>query len=91
LTRATINGRRQIVVGDTTTHGGQVISGSPSSTWSNAGIPIARKGDKVTCPKCDPHIFVIAEGCEQSLDFGAPIALEGHVTSCGAVLIAKPA
>jgi len=43
----------------------------------------------VTCPKCEPHIFEIAEGCNDSLDFGAPVALEGHKTTCGAVLIAQ--
>ncbi|MDR5736936.1 MULTISPECIES: PAAR domain-containing protein [unclassified Caballeronia] len=89
MERATMNGRAQIVVGDTTSHGGKVVSGSPSSTWSRAEIPIARKGDKVTCPQCDPHVFTIAEGCEDSLDFGEPIPLEGHKTTCGAVLIAQ--
>ncbi len=87
--RATISGRAQIVVGDTTSHGGKVISGSPSSTWSREKLPIARKGDKVTCPKCPPHAFEIAEGCADSMDFGAPVALEGHKTTCGAVLIAR--
>ncbi|CAB3726100.1 PAAR domain-containing protein [Trinickia soli] len=89
MTRATVGGKAQIVVGDTTSHGGQVVSGSPSSTWSRAEIPIVRKGDKVTCPKCEPHIFEIAEGCDGSLDFGAPVALEGHKTTCGAILIAE--
>ena len=89
MTRATVGGKAQIVVGDTTSHGGQVISGSPSSTWGRGEIPIARKGDKVACPKCEPHIFEIAEGCNDSLDFGAPVALEGHKTTCGAVLIAQ--
>lgn len=87
--RATVGGKAQIVVGDTTSHGGRVMSGSPSSTWSRARIPIARKGDKVTCPQCEPHIFEIAEGSPDSQDFGAPIALEGHKTTCGAVLIAQ--
>ncbi|WP_415768181.1 PAAR domain-containing protein [Paraburkholderia sp. J69-1] len=36
-----------------------------------------------------PHLFEIVEGCEVSLDFGVPVALEGHKTSCGAVLIAE--
>lgn len=91
MTRATVAGKAQIVVGDTTSHGGKVISGSPWSTWSAAEIPLARKGDKVTCPQCDPHLFEIAEGFADSLDFGAPVALEGHKTTCGATLIAQPA
>ncbi|KVK92937.1 hypothetical protein WJ47_20770 [Burkholderia ubonensis] len=87
--RATVGGKAQIVVGDATSHGGRVISGSPSSTWGREEIPIARKGDKVTCPICEPHVFEIAEGCDDSVDFGAPVALEGHKTSCGAVLLAQ--
>ncbi|KWF17235.1 hypothetical protein WL84_05535 [Burkholderia cenocepacia] len=87
--RATVGGKAQIVVGDTTSHGGRVISGSPSSTWGRDAIPIARKGDKVTCPICAPHVFEIAGGCSISLDFGAPVALEGHTTTCGAVLLAE--
>ncbi|WP_310633313.1 PAAR domain-containing protein [Paraburkholderia sp.] len=88
MERATVGGKALIVVGDTTSHGGSVVSGSPSSTWGRDEIPIARKGDRVTCPKCAPHIFEIAEGCDDSLDFGAPVALEGHRTTCGASLIA---
>ncbi|KVC78077.1 PAAR domain-containing protein [Burkholderia ubonensis] len=87
--RATVGGKAQIVVGDVTSHGGRVISGSPSSTWGREEIPIARKGDKVTCPICEPHVFEIAEGCDDSVDFGAPVALEGHKTTCGAVLLAQ--
>ncbi|WP_239667145.1 PAAR domain-containing protein [Burkholderia cenocepacia] len=43
----------------------------------------------MTCPICAPHVFEIAEGCSISLDFGAPVALEGHTTTCGAVLLAE--
>ncbi|WP_081072153.1 PAAR domain-containing protein [Burkholderia cepacia] len=60
------------------------------STWGREKFPIARKGDKVTCPVCAPHVFEIAEGCANSLDFGAPVTLEGHATTCGAVLLAQP-
>jgi uncharacterized Zn-binding protein involved in type VI secretion len=88
--RASLHGKLQILVGDTTTHGGKVISGSPSSTWGAANIPIARKGDKVTCPQCSPHLFEIAEGLEGCDDLGQPMAVEGHKTTCGAVLIAQP-
>jgi len=89
MIRVTVGGKVQIVVGDTTSHGGRVVSGSPSSTWGGGEIPLARKGDKVTCPRCEPHIFEIAEGCDDSQDFGAPVALEGHKTTCGAVLVAQ--
>ncbi|MBB3256008.1 putative Zn-binding protein involved in type VI secretion [Paraburkholderia bannensis] len=91
MQRAKLLGKAQIVVGDTTSHGGRVISGSPSSTWSAANIPIARKGDQVTCPLCAPHLFEIAEGLEGCEDFGQLMAIEGHKTTCGAILIARPA
>ncbi|EEB9696278.1 PAAR domain-containing protein [Salmonella enterica subsp. enterica] len=35
-------------IGDKTTHGGAVISGSATMIFGNIGV--ARKGDKVTCP-----------------------------------------
>jgi uncharacterized Zn-binding protein involved in type VI secretion len=87
--RTNIFGKSQIIRGDKTSHGGVVISGSPTSDWH--GIPIARKGDRVYCPICPPHNFVIAEGLEQCSDHGLPWALEGHKTTCGAVLIAQTA
>jgi uncharacterized Zn-binding protein involved in type VI secretion len=87
MSRSIRNGRKQIVLGDMTSHGGVVITASPCSTWN--GILIARKGDTVTCPLCPPHIFVIAEGWDGCLDFGIPVALEGHKTLCGAALIAS--
>ncbi|MDR3159642.1 MAG: PAAR domain-containing protein, partial [Zoogloeaceae bacterium] len=80
-------GKRQILVGDATTHGGVVVTGSPF--FDEDGIPVARKGDTVTCPLCEPHVFVIAEGMENCLDHGLPIAVEGHKTTCGAKLIAS--
>lgn len=91
MKRATVNGKAKIVVGDRTSHGGRVISGSPLSTWGRDALPIARKGDTVTCPQCEPHTFEIEDGCDNSLDFGAPVALEGHRTTCGAILIAEQA
>ncbi|MDR2853585.1 MAG: PAAR domain-containing protein [Burkholderiaceae bacterium] len=87
--RANIFGKSQIILGDMTSHGGVVISGSSTSDWH--GIPIARKGDRVYCPQCPPHTFVIAEGLEHCTDHGLPWALEGHKTTCGAVLMAQTA
>jgi len=43
----------------------------------------------VTCPRCEPHVFVIAERLENCQDRGVPVAVEGHVTTCGAKLIAS--
>jgi uncharacterized Zn-binding protein involved in type VI secretion len=91
MTRATFNAKAQILLGDTTTHGGVVISGSPTNSWN--GIPVARQGDQVICPLCSPHIFVITEGLPQQTDTAAklPLAVEGHLTGCGATLMAVAA
>lgn len=76
--------RRIILVGDPTSHGGEVITGS--STGSVAGKPIARLGDEVSCP--NHGVNKIIEG-EASYDIdGVPVALEGHRTECGSTLIA---
>lgn len=90
-TRPTYNGLAQIVVGDTTSHGGVVISGSPTTVWGPSGLPIARVGDQVTCPMCKPHVFKIVEGQSMFTDNHMAIALHGHKIGCGATLIAKPA
>lgn len=74
-----------ITVGATTTHGGEVMSGSPHST--NNGKPISRKGDKVVCKKCR-KLTTILTGDPSFVVDGAPIARAGDVTSCGAKLIA---
>ncbi|MBN3788747.1 PAAR domain-containing protein [Burkholderia sp. Ac-20353] len=87
--RTNLSGRAQCVVGDMTSHGGVVVSGSPFHTWN--GSPIARLGDTVTCPKCPPHIFKIAEGMADCIDNTLPMAAERHRTTCGAELIARTA
>ncbi|MEJ8810702.1 PAAR domain-containing protein [Variovorax ureilyticus] len=75
--------RRVILVGDTTTHGGKVISGAANNTVHDR--PIARLLDEVDCPL--HGVNKIIEG-EASYDIGGrPVALEGHRTECGSVLI----
>lgn len=82
--------RKIIVVGDPTSHGGKVISGS--SCYTIAGKGIARKGDKVDCPEKyadgSPHgVNEIVEGEALMPIDGIPVALEGHKTVCGCQLI----
>lgn len=74
-----------IVLGDKTSHKGTVISASPSS--GSHGKPIARMGDKVSCPLCG-GIFPINEGDASLIDEGKPVAYHGCKVSCGATLIA---
>ncbi|MEF7612882.1 PAAR domain-containing protein [Aquincola sp. MAHUQ-54] len=73
-------------IGDTTSHGGRVVSGSPHSRI--LGRPVARLGDTVTCPRCRPHRFAIVEGSETHRVDGRPVARDGDRAACGAVLIA---
>lgn len=91
MTRMDIDGRSIILMGDATTHNGVVIQGSPSCFVD--GIPVVRKGDKVYCPKCSPNIFEVTQGLANVTDTEAmlPRAVEGHLSSCGAALIARSA
>lgn len=74
-----------IRLGDPTTHGGTVVSASPTMIIN--GKPVARLGDQVTCPLPGHGIVSIVEGDSNWLVDGRSVALEGHKTSCGASLI----
>lgn len=78
--------RAIICVGDKTTHGGVVLEGDPIVKIE--GRPVARKGDKVSCPMCK-GIYVIVEGDENLQVNGRAMALEQMRTSCGARLISN--
>ena len=77
---ASVKGRRVIVVGDKTTTGGTVISGATNAVYRQ--VQQARKGDKVYCPQCNEIGFIV-EGCNELLNAGIPVALHGHIVSCG--------
>lgn len=74
-----------IRLGDPTDHGGKVIEIS-AQQFTVEDIPVARKGDKCSCPHQGHDNCVIAEGDENFKIDGIPVAFEGHKTSCGAVL-----
>lgn len=77
--------RKIIVLGDSTDHGGTVISGSASKTID--GKPIARLGDNVQCPLPGHGVNPIVEGDPNCTIDGVPVALEGHKSACGCLLI----
>ena len=77
--------KRVIRLGDPMSHGGTVVSASPTTIIN--GKPVARLGDEVTCPKPGHGTVTIVEGDPAWLVDGRPVALEGHKTSCGASLI----
>lgn len=78
--------KRVIRLGDPTSHGGTVVSAS--SVVIINGKRVARIGDSVTCPIPGHGVVTIVEGDSGWTDNGRPIALQGHKTSCGALLIA---
>lgn len=85
-----MHNNRIIKVGDLTDHHGVVISGD--SKRRLMGKPVARKGDMVDCPNKYPDgrphgVHPIVEGSDSLKLNGVPVALEGHRTECGCLLI----
>jgi uncharacterized Zn-binding protein involved in type VI secretion len=80
----TIEGEKVIVLGDTTTHGGQVITAAETVFYLDRQV--ARVGDQVTCPKCK-GVHTIASGAPKAYALGMQIARNGDMISCGARLI----
>jgi uncharacterized Zn-binding protein involved in type VI secretion len=76
-----------IRVGDATSHGGQVITGS--AIGKVMGRQVARQGDQCVCPMQGHQNCVIAEGDPSFVVDGKPAAFDGHKTSCGATLISS--
>lgn len=72
-----------IRLGDTSTHGGFVIT-SASKSYAEGAL-IARIGDTLLCPIHGPSSIV--EGSPNSLCEGSQIARQGDATDCGAALI----
>lgn len=80
--------RAFIVVGDTTDHGGVVVTGSPATDID--GKPVARVGDIVRCPKHGRNgETFIATGDPTCIIDGQSAARHGDKTSCGAILISS--
>lgn len=74
-----------IRLGDPTSHGGYVTSATSGTALF--GKQAACLGDAVSCPKPGHSNCTIIEGDPGWCINGRPVALEGHQTSCGAVLI----
>ncbi|HIH2744864.1 TPA: PAAR domain-containing protein [Burkholderia lata] len=84
-------GKRAIIrEGDTTSHGGRVLAGTPTATID--GKAIAGVGHEVLCPLCK-GVFVITPDLlgrrYPHRVHGRDTAVEGMRTTCGAVLIAS--
>jgi uncharacterized Zn-binding protein involved in type VI secretion len=74
-----------VLEGDSTSHGGRVISGS--DRIKVRGRRAARKGDLVSCPLHGDNEIV--EGSDRMKEGDIPFALDGHRARCGCVLIAS--
>jgi uncharacterized Zn-binding protein involved in type VI secretion len=79
--------RNVIRLGDPTSHGGKVVSVS-AMHFTVGGIPVARVGDKCSCPIKGHDNCTIAEGDPHHVIDGIAVAHEGHKTTCGATLTA---
>ncbi|MNG14668.1 PAAR motif protein [compost metagenome] len=76
-----------IRIGDKTTGGGTVLSGSVDMIFR--GLGAARQGDLVDCPVSGHGRTVIAEGHPVFRDNGVPVAFHGHRCACGCALISS--
>lgn len=74
--------------GDTTSHGG-AVQFAPLSPNDHCCQPLACVGDVCTCPVPGHTQCVIVEGDPHWSINGRAVALHGHRTSCGAMLIAS--
>jgi uncharacterized Zn-binding protein involved in type VI secretion len=77
--------RSVIRLGDPTSHGGVVVSAT--GNFSIMDRQVARQGDLCICPRRGHGNCVIVQGDPDWTIGGRAVALEGHLTSCGAVLI----
>ncbi|NHR05342.1 PAAR domain-containing protein [Chromobacterium haemolyticum] len=72
--------------GDTTSHGGTVLESFPN--FNIYGKNASGIGHRGYCPQCRTE-FVIVAGAQNVIFMGKNVAVEGMLTSCGAVLIAS--
>ena len=76
-------------LGDTSSHGGSVVSAA--SKWKCEGALIARKGDLFACPIPGHGVNPIIQGSGKWKCEDAAIARHGDLTACGAALISGAA
>lgn len=71
------------IVGDTTTGGGAVVSGSPFTDVD--GVAVARVGDRVACGR--HGVTEIVSGDVTLIIDGQPVARHGDYCACGCRLL----
>jgi len=80
--------RNIIRLGDSTSHGGKVVSCNIENFVVN-GIPVASVDDLCSCPIPGHNDCRIVSGSKRHTVNGKKLAFEGDKTSCGAQLIAS--
>lgn len=70
-------------IGDTSDHGGQIITGSTNLQIEN--IPVARVGDTLDCTRHGKNP-IITSMVMHTEDDGKPLAHIGSKTQCGATI-----
>ncbi|MCH9296072.1 PAAR domain-containing protein [Pantoea allii] len=76
-----------IRIGDKTTGGGQVLSGSTKMKFK--GIGVARLNDPVSCPVKGHSPSYISQGHPKMKDRGTSVAFHDYQCSCGCKLISS--
>jgi uncharacterized Zn-binding protein involved in type VI secretion len=76
-----------VLLGDKTTHGGEVISAS--STTFVHGKPVALVGDEVSCPVPGHGVNPIVEGCTDWSENGRALVVNGCHCECGCQVISS--
>ena len=76
-----------VLLGDKTTHGGEVISAS--STMIVHGKPVALVGDEVRCPLPGHGVNRIVEGCPDWSEGDRAMVVNGCRSECGCQVISS--
>lgn len=72
--------KRLAILGDKTTTGGVIITGSGHAFCNSSSIALL--GDKVSCPSCK-EIGIIIQGAHHFTIHGKPVAYDGCLVACG--------
>jgi len=79
-------GKGVIRLGDSTSHGGRVVSAA--NDFKALGKPIAVDGDMTVCPQCKGN-FPIQVAASDRHHHGKAVAYDGDKAACGAKLISS--
>ena len=75
------------VIGSASNHGGSMISASGVNMLTPQGV-VCLQGDMHSCPIPGHGVTAISGGCTvKTIVNGRPVAIEGSIAGCGAVLV----